>query len=432
VSALVASLRSGDGRNVSVHLLKVNLLIIVAAFAAAYTLVAGHTSLAIGIAFLPLLVWESTRLTGALVLLGASIPEFANIAGGATSTNAALSDLLLVFIGGSVLLRAAVVGSAPALHALRPVALPVIQYGVFMSLLYLVHPAGRELLQTGQRAELLVLPLIVGAFAALTDRYLQLLKGYVLATSVLAAVWPLDHLSLQKNPVGQFIGNAILLLIAVPRLRALLPCLLVLVPGLFLTGSRGALAATLVGLAVVALMHDSRGRLFLTRVVPILIAAVAAFALVPASVSQRLTTTSSGALQTTAQYSIHIHQQYAHDAHVLIAAHPWTGIGVGNYYAGDPNLGTQTTDPHEVVLLQEAEGGYGFAASFVLLLAATSFVLYRLRRVDVAPAAAAVLIATAAHGMVDVYWVRGTPVLGWLLTGMVCGAAWRSLKRVQS
>ena len=26
-----------------------------------------------------------------------------------------------------------------------------------------------------------------------------------------------------------------------------------------------------------------------------------------------------------------------------------------------------------------------------------------------------------AHGLVDVYWVRVTPVLGWLLVGMVCG-----------
>jgi len=35
--------------------------------------------------------------------------------------------------------------------------------------------------------------------------------------------------------------------------------------------------------------------------------------------------------------------------------------------------------------------------------------------------AAAVLVATAAHGLVDVYWVRGTPLLGWLIVGMVCG-----------
>jgi hypothetical protein len=177
-------------------------------------------------------------------------------------------------------------------------------------------------------------------------------------------------------------------------------------------------------------MHESRGRVVVTRVIPVLIAAVAAFALVPAAVSQRLTTTSAGTLRTTGQYSIHIHEQLLHDAHVIIAGHPWSGIGVGNYLAGDPYLGTQATDPHEVVLLQAAEGGYGFAASFVLLLAATSFILYRMRRVEVAPAAAAVLIATVAHGLVDVYWVRGTPILGWLLVGMACGVAWRGPRGV--
>ncbi len=49
------------------------------------------------------------------------------------------------------------------------------------------------------------------------------------------------------------------------------------------------------------------------------------------------------------------------------------------------------------------------------------FALWRMRRVELAPAAAAVLLATVAHGMVDVYWVRATPVLGWLLVGMLCG-----------
>jgi len=432
MTTLVTSFHGRGAGSLLFRRLEVGLLVVVTAVVAAYALTAGHAPLAFGIALLPLVVWESTRLTAALVALGASLPAVWNLAGGTTSANVALSDLLLVFIGGSILLRAVAAGTAPALEALRPVALPVIQYGVFMLLLLLVHPDGRELLQTGQRAELFVLPLIVGAFAALTNRYVQVLKVYVLATTVLAAVWPVDHLSFQKNPVGQFIANAILVLIAFPRLRGLFPCLVVLVPGLFLTASRGAVAATMIGLVVVVLLHESRGRVVVTRVIPVLVAAGAVFVLVPAAVSQRLTTTSAGTLQTTAQYSIHIHDQFLHDASAIIAAHRWSGIGVGNYLAGDPYLGTQTSDPHEVVLLQAAEGGYGFAASFVLLFVATSFILYRMRRVDVAPAAAAVLLATVAHGLVDVYWVRGTPVLGWLLVGMVCGVAWRNPRGVES
>jgi membrane-bound metal-dependent hydrolase YbcI (DUF457 family) len=73
-----------------------------------------------------------------------------------------------------------------------------------------------------------------------------------------------------------------------------------------------------------------------------------------------------------------------------------------------------------VILLEAAEGGYVFAASFVLLIGGAAFTLWRMRQVELAPAAVAVLLASAAHGLVDVYWVRGLPVLGFLLIGMVC------------
>ena len=66
-----------------------------------------------------------------------------------------------------------------------------------------------------------------------------------------------------------------------------------------------------------------------------------------------------------------------------------------------------------------------FAASFLLLIGGTALALWRMRRVELAPAAAAVLLATFAHGLVDVYWVRCLPVLGFLLVGMVCGLAAR-------
>ena len=48
--------------------------------------------------------------------------------------------------------------------------------------------------------------------------------------------------------------------------------------------------------------------------------------------------------------------------------------------------------------------------------------LWRMRHSEFSAAAVGVVLATAAHGLVDVYWVRGTPVLGWLLVGMACGA----------
>ena len=82
----------------------------------------------------------------------------------------------------------------------------------------------------------------------------------MIATTVLAVVWPLNDLAMQKNPVGQLIANAILLLVAVPALRRLLPCLLLLVPGLFLTESRGAIIAAAIGIVVIVLMQGFRER----------------------------------------------------------------------------------------------------------------------------------------------------------------------------
>jgi len=142
--------------------------------------------------------------------------------------------------------------------------------------------------------------------------------------------------------------------------------------------------------------------------------------LAPSALQSRVTTFSPGQ-QSAGQYAIYLRHQFYDDAHRIIDAHPWTGVGIGNYGAANALSAHPVQDPHQVLLLQQAEGGYGLGAAFVLLIAGTMVALRRMRQVDVAPAAAGVLIATAAHGLVDVYWVRGTPVLGWLLVGMACG-----------
>ena len=62
-----------------------------------------------------------------------------------------------------------------------------------------------------------------------------------------------------------------------------------------------------------------------------------------------------------------------------------------------------------------------------MLIGGTAIALWRMRRVELAAAGAAILMATVTHGLVDVFWVRGTPVLGFLVVGMACGLAerWR-------
>jgi hypothetical protein len=402
-------------------------LVVAAVVVAAYELTHGHERLAIVWCVLPVVGWFSTRPTALLALLGLSIPFLLSLTGnglgsiGNSGYNASVSDFLLLLIAAGIVFKWLSGRSEPVLRSLRPVALPVLAYCGVMVVVLSLHPGLRELFKTLQRFELFLVPLIVGAFAVLVGRHIRFLQAYVLATTALAVVWPIHHLELNKNPVGQLIANAILLLVGVRALRRFFPCLWLLVPGLVVTVSRGAIAGAAIGVLVILVLQRTRARPVLTRVLPLALLALAAFAFAPPAVQSRVTTLHAGT-STPGQYAIYLREKYARDAHKIIDAHPWTGVGIGNYYAADSAITTSPVlDPHQVLLQQEAEGGYPLGAAFVLLIVGTMLALRRMRQVDVGPAAAGVLIATASHGLVDVYWVRGTPILGWLLVGMACG-----------
>jgi hypothetical protein len=374
-------------------------------------------------------VWLFTSPRLAAVALGASIPALQDLTGGHLGVHVAASDILLVVIGARILGDASLSRATPLLRALRPVRGPVLQYAVLVGLLLAAHPGLGSMLKSTQRLELLVLPLLVGAFVALGGHHMRLLRAYVAAATVLAVVWPINplnlHAEMQKNPTGQLLANALLLVIGVRDLRRFLPCLPVLLVGLFLTASRGAILALAVGLAVIAIVHSGRNlRVAIARILPIAITALLAFQWLPTDVRSHVTDLRAST-STRAGYSIYIRDRYQHEAERLIANHPLIGVGVGNYSAGDASTRTSSLDPHNVILLQAAEGGYPFAVSFVLLILGALLALWRLRYVEVAAVAMAVVAATVAHGLVDVYWVRGTPVLSWLLVGIVCGLAWR-------
>jgi hypothetical protein len=359
----------------------------------------------------------------AAVLLGASIPELQDVTGGHLGLHVAASDIVLVLLAARLLADAAASRGLPIVRALRPVRFAFVQYGWLIVVLLALHPGFGSAVKSFQRLELFVLPVLAGAFIALRRDHMLVLRAYVLATTLLAVIWPILNShglagQFQKNPTGQLIVGAILLLVAVRGLRRLLPCMPLLVVGLALTASRGAILALVVGVGVLSVMLGGHSRrMLVARTLVIVLIGALIYQWLPSDVTARLTSF-SGTPGTPGAFAIDVRSQYDQEAEQLIAAHPWTGVGVGNYLTGD-----STTDPHEVILLEAAEGGYVFAASFVLLIAGTAFALWRLRRVVLAPVAAAVLLATAAHGLVDVYWVRVTPVLGFLLVGMACGLA---------
>ena len=382
-----------------------------------------------------LLLFTSPRL--AAVAMGASIPALQDLLGGHQSIHLTASDVVLVVIGARILGDTTVLGTTFTFRALRPLRLPILQYVWFVLVLLAIHPGLASVLKGAQRLELLLLPVLVGAYVAVRREHMLLIRGYVAASTALAVAWPLHlfdvQLKLQKNPTGQLLANAMLLLIGVRSLRRWLPCMPVLLVGLFLTASRGAILALLVGVAVIVLVQTGPNlRLAVARILPIGIVAIVIFQWLPTDVRSHVSELSANTTKTSAGYTIYVRDQYQHQATRLIAAHPWTGVGIGNYYLpGNAITPTTSLDPHNVILLQAAEGGYFFAASFVVLLFGAVLAMWRLRRIELAVAAMAVLVATSVHGLVDVYWVRGTPVLGWLLAGIACGIAWREQRELE-
>lgn len=380
----------------------------------------GRLAFAVVLAILPLVAWLLTRPFVLLVLLGASLPALMSAQAG--GLHVAASDLLIAMAAVAIFVDQTVHGSDRVVSALAPLRMVVVPYSVFVLALLAFHPGVREVAQTLQRYELYLFPLAIGSFAAIRGWWLPVLRAYIIASTALTIVWPFTQFGLQKNPVGQLFTNAILLIVAIPSLRRLMPCLLLLVPGLLYTESRGAIGAAMVGVAVIAVFNarSDAGRVG-TRVALLAVLAVAAFALMPASLRSRVTTFTPGT-NTPAAYSLHIRQGFSRDAKSIIRAHPIVGVGVGNYAVADSHSSLPSDDPHEVLLLQGAEGGYGLIAAFVLLVLGSVGVLFRHRREGpLVLAAAAVVLATAVHGLVDVYWVRGTPVLSWLLVGMAMG-----------
>ncbi len=376
------------------------------------------------LAVIVVLVWPGF----ALGALGVALADGQDVSGGSIGLHVAASDILLVLLAARLLAEAVSSRRLPAGRAVRPAALPVAQYAWFILLLLVVHASLGSAIKSGQRLELFALPLLIGAYASKRVNHMLVLRAYVVASTILAVVWPVLHAAgaagqLQKNTVGQIMADAIIVLLATRDLRRLFVCVPVLIVGLALSASRGAIIALAVGMIVVTVMQGGRdSRMVAARTVIIALVAFAAYHFLPQSVVAHVTSYSTST-NTAAGYDVFVRQEYARDAERIIAANHFKGIGVVNYRAGSPANGTSTTDPHDVVLLEAAEGGYLFAISFVLMVLGTAFAVWRLRRVALARAAVGVLLATAAHGLVDVYWVRGTPVLGWLLVGMVCGLA---------
>ena len=393
-------------------------------------------------AALPLLLIGLTRPVACAIVGVATTFYIVDASGGKLGIQVSFGDALLLLAVGSALATSVLKHREPDVRLPPPLYLLIGVYLSVLSVVVILHPGSTSVVDAVHRAQVVVVAVVVGGFVLSGRTLRQALVGYLLVTTVFAVTYAAAStgeggLGIQKNPAGQFIAVAVLLVLGTdllgPRRYALLAPLSL---GLFATGSRGALLGLGVGIAAQQLCgggQSSRLRTVAT-LVPLALALGVGYAVLPQDSKERVGTfsTRGGMTQSDkeAASTIILRQDYRTDALRSIEAHPFTGVGVGQYVGGTVAKGTQTNNPHNVVLLEAAEGGYPLAlASVALLVGSCVLVVRRRHQSPLAAVALAVQVSTITHGLVDVYWVRGTPTMGWLLVGATLADAARRTKQ---
>jgi O-antigen ligase len=348
-------------------------------------------------------------------------------ASGVTATAAGLqisvSDILLVT---AAIATTGMLVMSPSVHqrlvGFRGVLMWSLPFTIWLLCLVLLHPSLRGLAKTMQDLALYLLPMFVGAVALTTRGAIWIRTGFVVGSVALAIGWvaiPESAFLGQKNPAGQFMVDGIILSLAtIASWRWRIVTLVPLAIGLVATHSRGAIVGLGLGLLILlfARMHrwsKNQWRWVLSPVVAagFVLVIVATLNLAPEVFGTAVD------FQNSQDFSFPSRQVYRINAIDLIREHPVTGVGVGNYETGAS--GFTSTDPHNVLLRTAADGGLPALAAFLILVAGTSIAVWRRRQLNYfAAAALAIQVAILTHALIDVYWVRGTPVIGWLLVGM--------------
>jgi hypothetical protein len=358
---------------------------------------------------------------------------------GAGGVQVAASDVMfLACFAGLVPLMAMSGEWRARLAAVRPLLPWLAPFLLWLVVIVAAHPSQHSAVNALQYAELTGFAVVVGAVVLTPKTARMALTGFLAVACVTAALWTVRSGTFSvdnKNPAGQFMVDAMLLSLVVIRgWKWRLPVVVLLILGVLHTESRGAvLGAGLGVLVLLALRGLGTWRRTAAAILPFVLVCVAGYFVVPSSLQARVRSTfasdkipvgvaQSNVLQgdlPSSQYTVQLRTIYRREGIILVRQHPIIGVGIGNYLTGDPASNTLTNDPHDVLLLDAGEGGLPDLALFLVMLAGTGIVLLRRRRLSPwAGPALALQAAILTHGLVDVYWVRGTPVIGWLLVGM--------------
>lgn len=388
-----------------------------------------HARYAGVLALLPLTVALFCRPQVPLALGVAVLPLQLDVIGG--SFRLTISDVLLTFSLLAALpplllhgeWRNRVRGTAPMVFLAAP-------FAAWLVAVAIEHASLANVAKTGQYYQLFLLPLVLGA-VVMEERFVRwALAGFVATSVVLAVLWATTggdfSFAGNKNPSGQMMANALIIVVALaPSWRWRVVTAIPLAIGLAFTLSRGSILAAGVGILVLlALRGLGSWRKTLAAVVPLAVFVGVGYQFLPEDVQARATDYSPGGAATTtgsltsSQYSIRVREIYIEEGWELVDANPVFGVGPGNYLTGAGTF-VQTDDPHNLILRTAGDTGYPGLIGFGILVVGTGLVVLRRKPVNPYVALAiAVQASLIVHGFVDVYWVRGNPVLGWLLIGM--------------
>lgn len=310
-------------------------------------------------------------------------------------------------------------GESPAGGMMRSArVLIILAIPYFAVALYSALFNGGSLPTALQRMELVILWLVFGALLFRVKSLNLFITWFVGVCALLSVAWMASPgingvWGIQKNPSGGFISAALIMVILSPMANKWrLPGIVILCGGLLSTGSRGSMLGTAVAVVLLMLFARQWKRIFL----PFIFAAAGgliAFAALPATVTARILSQDGEGV-----YNIDIRGLFITDALEQFRDAPWSGVGIGNYVQNHPGLmSVRTNDPHNVFAFSLAEGGYPLLAGFLIMCLVPLLWLLGKRKTSVVALALAVQVSTLTHAFVDVYWVRGTPAVGWLLLG---------------
>ena len=330
------------------------------------------------------------------------------------------------------------------LTVVRPVLLFATPYLAWLLVVLAAHPSAHTAFKTMTAVEITLLPIVLGAVAVNRRSAPWALYGFLGSAAFLAILWAGQlgtAFAGNKNAAGQYLALAILLTIILSKGRPhyLIPLPLYVV-GLLYAASRGAMVAAVFGaIALLALRGLGSWRRTVAATTVLTLVVLVGYNTVPVSLQAKVTAAFSQAggaapaastpevvgqtnVERSTAYNLMIRKAYRKDGVALVEAHPLLGVGTGNYDTGSGP--TRTIDPHNVLIRVAAEGGFPELVTFLFFLGGTGLLmLRRLGHNPWAGPAIAIQIAAFTHGLVDVYFVRGVPVLGWLLVGMALNPA---------